>query len=70
MIKGTDPSFEVPKTELKTQILYIQPTKKEGDTDVDKTISFEDIIDSLKDESNSYLTKRFLESLKKWQLDC
>ena len=51
--------------EIEPVIIYIQPLKKENEESI---ISFDDIIKALSD-SNDLLTKRFIESLKKWKSD-
>jgi len=45
---------------------YIDENKK-IDNQFDEIITFQNIIDNLKNDSNTELTKRFLESLEKWK---
>jgi len=51
--------------EIEPSIIYIQPLNKENEKSI---ISFDNIINALSD-SNDSLTKRFIESLKKWKSD-
>lgn len=67
LIKGADTSFEIINAEIKTEIIYIQPTSDIIDNSI---ITFQKIIELFKNDSNTELTKRFLESLKNWQTDC
>lgn len=70
LIKGDRSDFEIINNPLNIERRYIQPIIKENDTNKKLIITFQDIIDNLKDVSNTELTKRFLESLEQWQTDC
>lgn len=51
--------------DIEPRVIYIQPLNEKKEPSV---ISFDDIIQSLSD-SNDLVTRRFLESLKKWKID-
>nr|WP_319270747.1 hypothetical protein [uncultured Draconibacterium sp.] len=51
--------------DIEPRVIYIQPLNEKKEPSV---ISFDDIIRNLSD-SNDLVTRRFLESLKKWKID-
>jgi hypothetical protein len=64
-VKMNSESFDVLETDIEPEIIYIQPR---SDENKDSIITFNEIIEHLKGAEEP-LTKRFLESLKKWQMD-
>lgn len=68
-VNGNDQCFEILENDIKTEIIYIQPIIKENDKNKESIITFKEIIKNLT-ESEEPLTKRFLESLEKWETDC
>lgn len=67
LTKGSNSSFEIVETDIKDEIIYIQPTSDIIDNSI---ITFRDIINNLKNDSNTEFTKRFLKSLIEWQSEC
>ena len=67
---GFDEKFKISKAPFNIEIRYIQPIIEDTDDNKELIITFQNIIDKLKDDSNTELTKRFLNSLTNWQPKC
>ena len=65
LIKESENTYTNIASDLKIEVIYIQPRNPFNATDI---ISFDDIICALSDEEDSF-TLRFVKSLEKWKLN-